>query len=238
MNKYAYLEELRDRIGKLSQYQVDNLVNDYSAAISKMLDEYKDWDQIMREIGTPREAARRIFDGKPMYIRADEMRVSRENDRCHNNNNNHNYDNGGCRNYDNTGCKNYDNGNNRNYDNGGYQENVPQKKEKKKKGGFWRYYLMLGLVTIPLTIAFFVALFCLGVTSWSLMLAGPAAVVYAAVVGIFSGSPLLFFAYGGAALIVLGVGLLMWWLTKQFFWPLKAALRKKTKAAKADNYEE
>ena len=69
MNKYAYLEELEKRIGRLSRYQVDNIVNDYSQAINRMLDEYRDWDDIQREIGTPKEAARRVLDGKPMFIR-------------------------------------------------------------------------------------------------------------------------------------------------------------------------
>lgn len=180
MNKYAYLEELRRRIGRLSQYETDNIVNDYSMAIGRMLDDYKGWDQIQAEIGTPKEAARRVLDGKPMYIAAD----------------------------------------NRQPAGGGVYYGEPAKPIKKR--GFWKFYWITGIVSVPLTIAAGAVLLSLAVTALALIISGPAAFIYSAAIGILAASPMLFFTYGGAALLICGTGLLLMWVTKRLFIPVKA----------------
>ena len=91
----------------------------------------------------------------------------------------------------------------------------------------WKAYLIMGFVTIPLTIAFFALIFGLGTAAIALIISGPAAVIYSAVVGIMAGSPVLFFACCGAGLLVLGIGLLLLWIIKQFLWPVKNVLFKK-----------
>lgn len=182
MNKYAYLEELEKRIGKLSQYQVDNIVNDYSVAISRMLDDYMDWEQIQKEIGTPKEAAKRVLDGKPMFIASDQRKAYSDD----------------------------------------YYPPERQRREKKGMSALLKVYLILGLVTIPLTIALVAVVLSFMIAAVALIISGPAALVYSIVLGIVSASPLIFFTWCGASLILCAVGLFLLWAAKKLFLPVKA----------------
>lgn len=189
MNKYAYLEELEKRIGRLSQYQRDNIVNDYSVAIGRMLDDYMEWDQIQKEIGTPKEAAERVLNGRPMYIASDYRQRNG---------------------YGQTAG-------------GGYA--AAPRPEKRGMSAFWKAYLILGIVTIPLTIALLAVALSLIIAAAALIVAGPAAFIYFLILAIVSASPLLFLALGGASLLLCGIGFLLIWLSKQLFWPVKAMFR-------------
>ena len=189
MNKYAYLDELRSRIDRMSQYAIDNAVNDYSNEITKMLDEEWDWRRIQEAIGTPKEAAKRILNGRPIYV-SPELSPKSQYERGY-------------------------------YapENDGYNRR-PQKQEK--KGGFWKLYFIFGLITIPLTIALFAVVISLCAAAVGLTIGGAAAIIYSVIIGITAASFVVFLTYGGAALLVLGIGLLMLWVVTRLFQPVKA----------------
>ncbi len=203
MNKYEYLDELRRRIGRLPQYDIDNAVNAYSVEIGRMLDEEWDWGRIEGAIGSPKEAARRVLDGRPVYVSQNNMPGYRYN---------------GPGVYQSA----YGGG-----ANGGAQGNAP----KSKRGAFWKYYFIFGLITIPLTIAALATAFALCAAAFGLAAGGAAAIIYSVIIGITTGSLLVFLTYCGAALLVLGTGLLFAWVIKIVFKSVIALLGGKNRRA-------
>jgi uncharacterized membrane protein len=111
-----------------------------------------------------------------------------------------------------------------------------------QRGGFWKWYLIFGIVTIPLTIGLvagligiLAGLFGVIAAGFALTAAAPLIAVAGILQGIYAGSWLVFFSYLTAAFAVGGVGLLIVWVVKTLWSPVKALFRKGKKEQRFDD---
>ncbi|MDR1093939.1 MAG: hypothetical protein LBL66_07305 [Clostridiales bacterium] len=118
----------------------------------------------------------------------------------------------------------------------------PQSYRRGKRKAFWKWYFIFGIVTIPLTIGLIAGLigiltglFGIIAAGFALTAAAPLIALVGIVQGIYAGSWLVFFSYLTAAFAVGGAGLLIVWLVKTLWSPVKALFRKSRKESKRDN---
>jgi len=246
MNKRKYVRALSTKLGRLSEIERESAVQYYSEIIDDMLDERKDWDYIVSHVGSPADAAKSILRGDT------EKRRGREEEYVAPQNRGYaapptqiNVYNVPPPNQPQYGAQpQYGEPPHNGQSEAPRYQYAPQytapprpvHAENNKKGlsGFWLWYLIFGIVTIPLTIGLLggligllAGLLGIMVAGFSLAVAGPIVIIMSVVYGIMAQSPLVFFSMVSAGLLLTAIGLVTIYLARVLFTPIKMILKRR-----------